>query len=104
MRPSKTRAIYLAPDLGAAQQAFERFQQRWRAEYPGMVRQLERDLLELLSFFSFPKHLRRQLQTTNVIERVFVEVRRRTRPMVCFANVASVDRIIYSIFHKFNLE
>ncbi len=24
--------------------------------------------------------------------------------MVCFVNVASVDRIIYSIFHRFNLE
>lgn len=69
-----------------------------------MVRQLERDLPELLSFFSFPKPLGRQLRTTNVIERVFVEVRRRTRPMVCFVNVASVDRIIYSIFHRFNVE
>jgi len=29
--------------------------------------------------------LRRKLRTTNVIERCFVEVRRRTRPMVCFA-------------------
>jgi len=27
-----------------------------------------------------------------------LEVRRRTRPMVCFVNVESVDRIIYSIF------
>jgi transposase-like protein len=32
------------------------------------------------------------------------EVRRRTRPMVCFVNVQSVDRIIYSIFQRFNLE
>ena len=40
----------------------------------------------------------------NVIERLFVEVRRRTRPMVCFVHVKSVDRIIYSIFHRFNLE
>jgi len=39
-----------------------------------------------------------------VIERCFVEVRRRTRPMVCFVNVQSVDRIIYSIFHRFNLD
>ena len=29
--------------------------------------------------------------------------RRRTRPMVCFVNVASVDHIIYSIFQRFNL-
>ncbi len=98
------RAIYLAPNRSAARDAFHRFQQRWRSDYPTIVKQLERDLPELLSFFSFPKHLWRQLRTTNVIERVFVEVRRRTRPMVCFVNVASVDRIIYSIFHRFNLE
>ena len=44
----------------------------------------------------FPKHLWRKLRITNVIERCFVEVRRRTRPMVCFVNVASVNRIIYA--------
>jgi len=31
-------------------------------------------------------------------------VRRRTRPMVCFVNAESVDRIIYSIFQRFTLE
>ena len=30
--------------------------------------------------------------------------RQRDRYMVCFVNVASVDRIIYSIFQRFNLE
>ncbi len=69
-----------------------------------MVRRLEKKLPERLSFFSFPRHLWRKLRTTNVIERLLVEVRRRTRPMVCFVNVKSVDRIIYSIFHRFNLE
>jgi len=58
----------------------------------------------LLSFFAFPRHLWRKLRTTNVIERCFVKVRRRTRPMVCFVNVDSVDRIIYFIFQRFNLE
>ena len=69
-----------------------------------MVRRLERDLPELLSFFAFPRHSWRKLRTTDVIERCFVEVWRRTRPMVCFVNVQSVDRIIYSIFQRFNLE
>jgi transposase-like protein len=69
-----------------------------------MVRQLEPDLPELRSFFSFPRHLWRKLRTTNIIERCFVEVRRRTRPMVCFVNVKSVDRIICSIFQRFNPE
>jgi hypothetical protein len=53
---------------------------------------------------TLPRHLWKKVRTTNVIERCFVEVRRRTRPMVCFVNVAGVDRIIYSIFQRFNVE
>jgi transposase-like protein len=84
--------------------AFRRFRGRWEKVYPRLVQRLGTDLPELLSFYRFPKHLWRKLRTTNVIERCFVEVRRRTRPMVCFVNVESVDRIIYSIFHRFNLD
>ncbi|HUZ47357.1 MAG TPA: integrase core domain-containing protein [Terriglobia bacterium] len=42
------------------------------------------------------------LRTTNLIERCFVEVRRRIRPMACFVNVQNVDRIIYAIFNSMN--
>jgi putative transposase len=96
------QAIYQAQNLRQAQQAFRRFRARWREVYASMVKQLEKDLPELLTFFDFPQHLWRKLRTTNVIERCFVEVRRRTRPMVCFVNVASVDRIIYAIFNGLN--
>src|SRR5215470_663901 len=98
------QAIYLAQSRAQAEAAFRRFRLRWQRRYPGVVQRLGRDLPELLSFFAFPRHLWRKLRTTNVIERCFVEVRRRTRPMVCFVNVESVDRIIYSIFQRFNLE
>ena len=99
---SEAQKIYLAAHVAGAKRAFERFRFRWRLRYPAMVRRLERDLPELLHFFAFPHHLWRKLRTTNVIERCFVEVRRRTRPMVVFTNVASVDRIIYAIFSRFN--
>jgi len=98
------QAIYKAGSRAEAQAAFRRFRARWSRDYGPMVRRLERDLPELLSCFSLPRHLWKKVRTTNVIERCFVEVRRRTRPMVCFVNVASVDRIIYSIFQRFNLE
>lgn len=98
------QAIYRAQSRRQAEAAFRAFRQRWQREYGPMVRRLEHDLPELLSFFSFPRHLWKKLRTTNVIERCFVEVRRRTRPMVCFVNVKSVDRIIYSIFQRFTLE
>jgi len=98
------QAIYRAENRRQAEAAYRAFRQRWQREYGPMVRRLERDLPELLSFFSFPRHLWKKLRTTNIIERCFVEVRRRTRPMVCFVNVRSVDRIIYSIFQRFTLE
>jgi len=96
------QAIYRADCSSLAMKAFRSFQKHWQGTYPAMVRQLEKDLPELLSFFSFPWHVWRQLRTTNAIERCFVEVRRRTRPMVCFVNIESVDRIIYAIFNGFN--
>jgi len=99
---ASAQAIYRADNCGLSKAAFESFQRQWQGTYPAMVLQLKNDLPELLSFFSFPKHLWKQLRTTNVIERCFVEVRRRTRPMVCFVNVESVDRIIYAIFNGFN--
>jgi putative transposase len=96
------QAIYQAASTRHAQAAFQQFQRRWRHHYPALVKRLERDLPELLTFFSFPKSLWKTLRTTNAIERRFVEVRRRTRPMVCFVNIHSVDRIIFSIFNRFN--
>jgi len=98
------QAIYQADGIKEARLLVKEFRMRWVKQYPAMVKQLEKDLPELLSFMSFPRNQWKQLRTTNVIERCFVEVRRRTRPMVCFVNVGSVDRIIYSIFHKFNLQ
>jgi putative transposase len=99
---AEAQAIYRAEDRRQALAAFRAFRSHWCASYPAMVKRLERDLSELLTFFRFPRHLWRRLRTTNAIERCFVEVRRRTRPMVCFVNVASVDRIIYAIFNGYN--
>lgn len=98
------QAIYQASSRQGADGYAHAFARRWRAVYPQVVTRLLRDLPELLAFFPCPRALWRKLRTTNVIERCFVEVRRRTRPMVCFVNVPSVERIIFSIFNRFNLE
>lgn len=59
------QAIYLAPGRRQAEAAAKVFCRHWRRDYPSMVKQLERDLPELLAFFRFPKHLWRKLRTTN---------------------------------------
>ena len=98
------QAIYGADNKAKAGAAARRFAWSWRYAYPSMVKQMEKDLPELLTFFDFPRHLWKKLRTTNAIERIFVEVRRRTRPMVVFVNTESVDRIVFSIFNRFNEE
>src|ERR1700746_3942639 len=63
------QAIYLAEGRKQAEAAFRAFRSRWCRAYPAMIRRLQQDLPELLSFFAFPRHLWRQLRTTNVSER-----------------------------------
>jgi len=63
---------------------------------------LEEDLEELLAFYGCPQEDWRTVRTTNAIERAFREVRRRTRPMSCFQNNASCERIIYAVITHLN--
>ncbi len=70
---------------------------------PRAVASLLRDWEALLAFYTVPQADWRRIRTTNAIERVFREIRRRTRPMTCFTNLASCDRIIYAVAHAFNL-
>jgi putative transposase len=96
------RAIYQAETRKAATQAYWKWARRWREEAPKAVACLERDLDSLLNFLSSPSEHRRMVRTTNAIERCFREVRRRTRPMSCFNNNASCERIVYAVFCHLN--
>jgi transposase-like protein len=96
------RAIYQAESRSAAIKAYWVWARRWQKEAPKAVECLRKDLQELMSFFACPPEHRRKVRTTNVIERCFREVRRRTRPMTCFNDDKSCGRIIYSVFSHLN--
>lgn len=89
-------AIYKATNRKEAEQAYGTWQKKWAPLAPRAVRCMEKDLEELLNFYSCPKEIWVKVRTTNVIERAFREVRRRTRPMTCFNNVQSIERIVYA--------
>lgn len=99
---SQARDIYAADDYRAALKIFKSWAKFWLPLAPNAVRCLNEDIFDLLSFFKEPKHLWIKLRTTNSIERNFREVRRRTRPMSCFQNQDSVQRIIFAIFYRQN--
>ncbi|MBM3708775.1 MAG: IS256 family transposase [Actinobacteria bacterium] len=96
------RAIYRAKTRTEAVAKFREWVGRWKEEEPKAVKCLKQDIEELLSFFAIPEEHRVMMRTTNVIERVFREVRRRTRPMNCFTNRRSVDRMLYAILTRQN--
>jgi len=100
LRQAKT--IYLAETRREAISRFRDWAKQWRNVEPKAVRCLEADLDEMLPFLQCPKSHWSKIRTTNAIERAFREVRRRTRPMSCFQNPASVDRIIYGVLSHLN--
>lgn len=98
----EAKTIYYAPTKREAVTRFHQWEHRWQRLAPAAVACLRQDLDELLTVFDFPEAQRVKLRTTNVIERCFREVRRRTRPIGCFTNAASCDRIIYAVCHRLN--
>lgn len=91
-----------ATNLRAARKAAGRFATRWEQTYPKAVDCLRQDLDSLLEFLRFEPKWRKQIRTTNAIERQFREVRRRTRPMGVFSDRTSVERILFAVLNHEN--
>jgi len=98
----EAKLIYQAPHRTQAIARFRKWKARWLKQAPKAVACLEDDLEDLLAFFDCPKAHWKRLRTTNVIERLFVEVRRRIRTMCAFTTRSSCERILYSVFERMN--
>lgn len=96
--------IMYAPSGVLAAKRFRAWKQRWQDKIPKAVACLERDFDKLIPVFEFPEAIRKMIRTTNVIERCFREVRRRLTVMGYFQNSHSCDRIVYAIFHYWNIK
>jgi putative transposase len=75
------RSIFYASSREKALEFSSRFSERWQKEVPSAVKCLQNSLDCCLTFFDFPEEEWIPLRTSNVIERLNKEFRRRTRPM-----------------------
>jgi putative transposase len=98
----EAKLIYQAENEKEAIVRFRKWKRRWEKNAPRAVHCLEADLEELFSIFRLAPAQRRRLRTTNVIERLFVEVRRRIRTMCAFTTRDSCERILFSVFYRMN--
>lgn len=98
-------AISNATGVRQARTALKRFADKWEDLYPMALNSLRECEEELLAFFRIKDTaLWKKIRTTNLIERRFRELRRRTRPMGVFSDRTSMERILYAIFAHENFK
>jgi transposase-like protein len=102
-------AIVYAEDGLAARAAYEAFVTKWASLCPAVARSLEEAGEQLLTFYAFPKPMWRALRTTNTLENLNREFRRRTKTQASFSSEASAVTLLYALvafgqiqLHKIN--
>lgn len=89
--------IVNARDGLAARKAYEAFVAKWSVLCPAVARSLEEGGAELLTFYEFPKAMWRSLRTTNPLENLNREFRRRTKTQASFSNEGAAVTLLYGL-------
>ena len=91
------RSVFNAPDLDEANHLLGKFVTRYAKKMPKLAHWAEENLPQGFTVFSLPSSHRRRLRTTNLVERLNEEIRRRTRVARLFPNEASCLRLVTAI-------
>lgn len=98
------RAVFTAPDRHEADRLLAAMIEKYRPTAPKLAGWLETDVPEGLTVFAFPAAQRSRLRTTNVLERLNEEIRRRTRVALLFPNEASLLRLASAVLIEISEE
>jgi putative transposase len=89
--------IYYSNDRTEADTRAADFIRKYSDKYPEMVRCFIEDLPACLEQLNFPESHRKFIRTTNLIERVFVEEKRRTKIIPTHQNEKSMMNLVFSV-------
>jgi putative transposase len=98
------RSMFNAPERQTAETFLQAAIQKYAVSAPRLSAWLEENLSEGFTVFAFPLEHRRSLRTTNSLERVNKEIRRRTRVVGVFPNEASCLRLISALLMEISEE
>lgn len=93
-------AITEADTEKAARAAYHRALRTWRTRAEGVARSLEEAGDELLTFYQFPRSQWKSIRTTNMIERMHEEFRRRVKTQASHPHEASVLRLFFALYQS----
>ncbi|MBF7084755.1 transposase, partial [Desulfallas sp. Bu1-1] len=88
------RAILDAPDIGTARLLLNQTLEKFEKKAPKAMQVLESGFDDATAVLMLPEKYRRRLRTTNGVERLNEEIRRRERVIRIFPNRESVVRLI----------
>lgn len=91
------QSVLDAPDRPAADERLQRVVRRYEKAAPKLAAWLEANVPESLTVLSLPPSHRRRLRTTNMLERLHRELKRRTRVATLFPNDASLLRLVTAV-------
>jgi transposase-like protein len=91
------RAIFNAPDRDQAEAQLRKTVGKYAQSASRLADWLEGNIPEGLTVFSFPEDHRRRIRTVNSLERVCLEIRRRTRVARIFPNEDSCLRLVSAV-------
>ena len=91
------RSVFNAPDRASAEHRLEQIVAKYRKTAAQLSAWMETNLPEGLTVFSLPENVRVRLRTSNMVEALNREIKRRTRVAGLFPNQASVLRLVTAI-------
>lgn len=91
------RDLYDSPDIEEAYRRRDKLLTQLESIAPKAAELLDEAFADITAVFSLPEVYRKRLRTSNSIERLNGEIRRRERVIRIFPNEASIDRLVGSL-------
>ncbi len=98
------RTIFNAPDRHMAEEYLKKMVVKYSKTASRLAEWMEKNLPEGLTVFAFPTAHQRKLRTTNLVERLNREIRRRTAVVSIFPNEAACLRLVSAVLMEYDEE
>ena len=98
------RTAFAQPDYDAAVLQWRQVADNLRPKVEKLAALMDAAEVDVLAFMTFPKELRAKLHSTNPLERLNKEIKRRTDVVGIFPNEAAIERLVGAVLLENNEE
>ena len=96
------KAVYRADTVKQAHRALRALEEKWAGKYPELVAKWLDKGHALLEFLNHTKGIRAYLYTTNQLERLIKELKRRTKVVEIFCGPEALEKLVYLVLVQEN--